>query len=225
MENVFLKYLSKKVQKDEAKIFEPGPVITISRQYGCYATEIAEILSKNLSKKSNHAWDFITKEILENTAQKLETGKFEIAHIFGADEKTFLSDLMISFSGKHYKSDNLIKRTVHKVVRTYAEQGNCIIVGRAGCIIAKDIPKSVHVKLVAPLEFRVERIKIRFNINEKQALEKIKENDKRRDQFMKYFKADFNNETCFDLILNRASLSEIEIAETIEHLAVLKQLP
>ena len=225
MENIFIKYLSKKVQKEEAKIFEPGPVITISRQYGCYATEIAELLANNLSQKSKHGWDFITKEVLENTAQKLDTGKHDIAHLFGADEGNFIGDLLISFSGKHYKSDNLIKKTVQKVVRTYAEQGNCVIVGRAGCIIAKDIPKSIHVKIIAPIEYRTERIKNRFELTDKQAADKVKEIDKKRDQFMNFFKTDFNNETGFDLILNRATLTTKEIAETIEHLAILKNLP
>jgi cytidylate kinase len=145
--------------------------------------------------------------------------------VFGADEKTFISDLMISFSGKNYKSDNLIKKTVQKVVRSYAEQGNCIIVGRAGCVIAKDIPKSIHIKLIAPLSYRLDRIKSRFNLTDKQAFEQIKENDKKRDLFMKFFKPDFDNESCFDLILNRAYLTSKEIAETIEHLAVLKNLP
>jgi hypothetical protein len=207
MENIFVKYLSKKVQKEEAKVFEPGPVITISRQYGCYATEIAELLATNLSKRSQHGWDYITKEVLENTAQKLETGKHDIAHLFGADEGTLISDLLISFSGKHYKSDNLIKKTVQKVVRSYAEQGNCVIVGRAGCIIAKDIPKSLHVKITAPFEYRVDRIKNRFNLTDKQASEKVKEIYKKIDQFMKFFKTDFNKETGFDLIINRATLS------------------
>ena len=40
-ENIFVKYLSKKILKEKTKNFEPGPVITISRQFGCYATAIA----------------------------------------------------------------------------------------------------------------------------------------------------------------------------------------
>ena len=139
MRNVLLEYMNKRAKKEKSKFKHPGPVITISRQYGCYATTISRDVAKELSEKSPNDWNYITKEILEDAALKLNVKKQEIAHIFGANEKSFLGDLIVSFSKKKYTSDSFIKKTINSVVRKYAEQGNCIIVGRAGCIIAKDI--------------------------------------------------------------------------------------
>ena len=97
MDNIFVKYLSKKAKKEEAKIFSPGPIITISRQFGCFGTDTAKKLAEKITKKSTNAWDYITKEVLEESAKKMDVSVHEIAHVFGADEKSFLSDFMFSF--------------------------------------------------------------------------------------------------------------------------------
>jgi len=224
MDNVFVKYLSKQAKKEKAKVYEPGPVITISRQYGCYGTDVAQKLAENISKLSTNPWDYITKEILEESAKHLGTGTHEIANIFGADEKSFLSDLVVSFSTKTYKSDSLIKKTIQSVVKTYAEQGNCIIVGRAGCIIAKNIPKSLHVRLVAPFRYRVNRIQERYDLSEKDAVAKVKDTDKKRQNFMKFFKGDLPDDEVFDLIINREKMTCEEIIETIKAFAGIRKL-
>lgn len=223
-ENIFVKYLSKKILKDKAKNFEPGPIITISRQFGCYATAIAEKLARKISIKSPNPWDYITKEIIEDSAKKLQLEERDIAHVFGADEPGFLGDLIVSFSNKKYKSDAVIKKTIQSVVRKYAEQGNCIIVGRAGCIIASNIEKSLHVRLVAPLEYRINANKKKFKLNDKEARELVLETDQKRIQFMKYFKGDKPDEEIFDLMLNREKLSDDEIVETIFQLAEFRKL-
>ncbi len=219
MDNIFVKYLSKKAKKEEAKVFSPGPIITISRQFGCFGTDTAKKLAEKMSQKSTNAWDYITKEILKESAKKMDVSVHEIAHIFGANEKSFLSDIMVSFMTKAYKSDSMIKRTIYSVVRTYAEQGNCIIVGRAGCIVAKDIKKALHVRIVAPFEYRKEIIKLRFNLSDKKAHKMVVETDKKRDLFMKFFKGDIPDEEVFDVVLSRKKIDDSVIVETIEKLA------
>lgn len=219
MDNVFKKYLSKKAKKEEAKVFDPGPVITLSRQFGCFASEPAKTLAERISRKSPNPWCYITKEIIEDSARKLDVSEHEIAHIFGAAEKSFLSDIMVSFSTKSYVSDSLIKKTIQSVVRAYAEQGNCVIVGRAGCTIAKDIKKSLHVRLIAPFEYWKNSIRSRLKISDKEAYKIVHETDKSRDLFMSFFKGALPDDEVFDLILNRAKLMDNEIVRTIESLA------
>ena len=219
MENVFVKYLSEKVKKEKAKDYEQGPVITISRQFGCFATDLAGKLAKKINSKSFIPWSYLTKEILEESAEKLDVSVHEIAHIFGASEKSFLSDIMLSFSTKSYVSDSLIKKTIQSIVRIYAEHGNCIIVGRAGCIIAKDIKKSLHVRLIAPAEYRKSIVKSLFKMSDDEAYHSVIETDKKRDLFMSFFKGDLPDDEVFDLILNRSKLNDKEIVNTIIALA------
>jgi cytidylate kinase len=218
MENMFIKYMTDRF-KEQNLHKEPGPVITLSREYGCYATRIAQLLADRLTKENpnKREWKWLSNEILQDAASKLEIDPAKITHIFSADEKKFMGDLIESFSTqKKYANDLNIKRTITTVVESYAEEGNIIIVGRAGCVIAKDIPRSLHVRLVAPFDWRAERIKERFNLTEQAAKKQVAGIDEKRKTFMNFFKGgDKPDCELFDLILNRSTLSEEDIVNMI----------
>ena len=96
--------------------------------------------------------------------------------------------------------------------------------GRAGCIIADDIENALHVRLVAPMEYRVKKVKARLNLKKKEAIQNVLDNDKKRTLFMKFFKGDKPDDQIFDLMLNREKLSDDEIVETIYRLAEFRDL-
>ena len=208
------------MREEEEIITEFGPVITLSREYGCYGSEIAQLLAD----KINHAkvyteerdrWVFVSHQVLHDASTNMGTEPRDISHIFGAEEKSFFGDLVSLFSKDKYISDSHIKRTIARVVRSYSEQGKSIIVGRAGCVIAKHIEKAIHVKLIAPFEWRVSRIMERFSISHAEAESKVKETDKRRETFMKFFRGKKPDSELFDLILNRSTLSNEDIVNII----------
>lgn len=230
MDNIFIKYLSERVHKEQSQTpYEPGPVITISRQYGCYASEIARLLSDKLNviaqeRKCKYRWQWIAKEILDKAARELETTPDKIAHIFAANERTFLEDVALAFSVKQYARDPKIKKLISKIVKEYAEQGHVIIVGRAGCVLAKHIAKALHIRLIAPDDFRINRIMTRFELDERSAIERIKEFQLKRKTFMKFFNGDKPESDLFDMILNRGKMSSEEIVETIANTAQMRNL-
>jgi cytidylate kinase len=221
MENLFLHYMHERARREEENSErELGPVITISRQYGCYGGEIANLLAtkineKNKLKGEREEWVFISHQVLHDASESLEAKPDEISHIFGAEEKSIFGDLVSLFSKDKYLSDTQIKRTIAQIVRSYSEQGNAIIVGRAGCVIAKHITRSVHVKLMAPLCWRANVIKNRFKLTSNEAMERVKETDKRRETFMDFFRGNRPDSEIFDIILNRSTLSTEEIVDFI----------
>jgi len=228
MENVFLKYMIERLRDENNVTKEHGPVITISREYGCYATRIAELVSERLSKVSlatkKKEWHWISNEILQESANKLEVDPIKISHFFGGDESMFLDDFVESFVTKKYASEANIKKTISTVVKSYAELGNVVIIGRAGCVIAHHIQKSLHVKIVAPFEWRVQRIQERFAIPELLAKKQVAEIDEKRKIFMSFFKGDKPDRELFDIVLNRAKMSDEEIVSVIELLAKSRQM-
>ncbi len=216
----------KKRENDSVKR-ELGPVITISREYGCYGSEIALLLANKINEtiqSETEQWVFVSHQVLHEAAKTLDVEPQEIIHIFGAEEKSLLNDMFSSFSADKYISDSQIKRILAQVVRSYSEQGKAIIVGRAGCVVAKHIPKAIHVRIHAPFDWRVEQIKKRFNISNREAATKVKNTDKRRDGFMKFYKGNKPDSELFDLILNRSTLTSQQIVEQIYLLAQLKGL-
>lgn len=220
MDNFLIKYLSERHPEKKEAPRPLNPVITISREYGCYGSRIAELLCQKLLDRSNllglkQPWKWLTKEILEKSAMDLKVEPENITHIFGAEEKGILEDILSSFTGKQHASDLKIKKTITNVVKSYSQEGYAIIVGRASSIILKDYPKALHIKLFAPFKWRVDCLKDRLKITTFQSKKMVKEMEERRATFLKFFKGTLPDSEIFDISFNRKTLNENEIVDTI----------
>ncbi len=228
-ENVFVRYLSKKYDDMEKTPREAGPVITISREFGCDAPAIADkiILKLNAKYAKSHSqklWSIISKEVLGHAAQELQTNPAKISHIFDGKGKGFFDNLAESFMKYYYLPDNRIIKTIKNVIKSYAWQGNVVIVGRASCAITKDVPKALHIKLIAPFEYRAKRIAEKYDIPVKDAREQVVSVDEKRNAFMKFFTGDKPELDHYDVILNKSRYDEDYIVDLIIRLAEDKKL-
>ncbi|HOS83816.1 MAG TPA: cytidylate kinase-like family protein [Bacteroidales bacterium] len=225
MTDTFLQYMYKNPQKNKKSINTGGAVITIAREYGCYSTEIGDLLVKKINENQAKTWECVSSQVLEKVARNLKVPISEIVHIFGANEKGVVANFFSSFLVTNNNiSDSKIIQNIINVMIDYTKQGNCVIVGRAGVIFSKYNQNALNIRLVAPLEWRVEQICKRFNINSDVALNQIEEIDKKRALFMTYFDAYKRDSELFDIILNRAFLSNEEIVDTIYYLAMKKSI-
>lgn len=180
-----------------------GPVITISRQVGCggvkLATRLAETLNKFIICKK---WQVISKEVLRQSAKELELDPKKVDRLFTPNEHSTFDEILEAFNAKMYKSDRVILKTVKEVIKGFAVDGCCIIVGRAGHVIARDIEHSLHIRLEAPLEWRINKIASRKNISQSEALKFINETEKKRDAFRKHYLDKKHPEETFDLVID-----------------------
>jgi len=220
MGNILLKYLEERYKYDIPKK-EPlvsGPVITISREFGCpanlCATDLAELLSK-MEGKENEPWKVISKEILEQAAKELGLTPDKIEFVFKFEKRSAVDEILEALSSKYYKSERKIKNTIREVIRSMGERGRVIIVGRAGSTILRDIPNSLHVKLIAPLDYRVDGVSRRHEISHNDAKKLTLEMDKKRAQLRNDFAGRKIGDVDYDLIFNTKILKPNEIVELI----------
>ena len=215
-----LKYMSERYLKEEHFKHYPGPVITISRECGCpakkIATRLTELLNSKLELKNKKPlWKWISKEILHESAKELELDPKNIQYVFEYEHKTLVEELLSAHSSKYYKSDRKIRNTVAKVIRSIANEGHSIIVGRGGVAITKDIEKSLHVNLHAPIEWRAIRTSQKQNIDIHKAKTLSVQTDKKRAEFRNYFHGKNTDYTWFDVTYNCMTFTVDEIAESI----------
>lgn len=208
---------------------EPGPVVTISRESGCSAKNLSLRLADELTKwNKKHGigkeWRFISKEILEKAARELEVSSSDISYVFDYEERNILGDIFASYASKYYKSEKKIRKTIGDVIRSSAVEGNVIILGRAGVVLARDIPKSLHIGLEAPLEWRTIILSERYNISLSDARKLAIETDKKRERFRNAFEGRNTDYTRFDVIFNRMTLTEDEIIQSIIKLMEEKKI-
>ncbi|GAB1452515.1 hypothetical protein MASR2M47_25710 [Draconibacterium sp.] len=194
-----------------------GPVITISREVGCNGVKLSNlIVSKLNSKNPVKEWKVISKEVFYQSAKELKMHPDEVRKILHQTEKFTLDDILKAFSDKNYKTDATIRKTMKRVIRQIATEGYCIIVGRAGHIIAENIKDSLHIRLIAPLDYRINTIMHNNNLSREEAITFIEKVEKERLQFRRSIFKDDPSHEIFDITFNRAAFSDEEIIELIE---------
>jgi cytidylate kinase len=232
MTNLFNGYAEKEARKQKAGRF-PGPVILISRECGCSARRIATKLSKILTgysylseTKTEVEWKWVSKEIIGEAAMELEMDPARVKQLFMSEDRFDIHDVVSSFSAeKIYDfNDEHVIESVRKVIYWLAEKGNYIIVGRAACIIARDIPRKLSVKLQAPLEWRVNRIMQVNNISHAEAYEYVTTVDRQRNLFIEHLAGRKPDNYDFDLIFNYSTILDDHIVDAILNVIRNKRL-
>lgn len=227
MTNLLYQYFVERYKDTDQLINEPGPVITISREYGCQAKQVAQGLLESLNnygklKGQRKPWAIVSKEILEESAKTLEVNKSEIEYIFNFETKSTIDEILSSFSSKFYKSDRHVRKTIKDVIRSIAAEGNVIIVGRCGFCITRDIPKSLHIRLVAPLKWRIGKVSSKYNLTLEKAQKEILEMDHKRKYFINSIAGRKIEDSEYDLTINVSSLNVDEIVSIISKISDLK---
>jgi cytidylate kinase len=226
MNNTLMVYLNKRLHQDDHKYLDvnrqPGPVICISREVGCGAVNLAGVLAAELDKRNScKKWKVLSKEILEESARELDMDPNRLKNYLKEGDRSIFDDVLSAFSEKRFKSDRKISKTLIDLISSFANDGYCIIVGRAGHIIAKDIEKSLLVKLTAPLDWRIKQIMQKNNLNIREAIEFIEKTEKERENFRKHVAGDRAITEEFDLIIN---LSRMKIENAISLICHASQL-
>jgi len=177
-------------------------IITISRQIGAGETTIAPAVAERLG------WECVDNKILDREVE--ETG-IKMPYVAHYDEHA--PGLLESWQHPHEAEKYFF--ALKRILEEYAAQGNVVLVGRGGNFILKDAD-ALHVRLIADMAFRIQRVmKIRW-VNEGPAREIIRQNDHDRAAFHRhYFKADWHDPLNYHLVLNTSRLGIEGVIETL----------
>jgi hypothetical protein len=96
------------------------------------------------------------------------------------------------------------------------ERGDMLIIGRGGQAILEDKPDVLHVRVVAPLEYRVERLQAERDMTAAQARRFARERDEAAAEYLRTFHyIDWDNPTLYHLVVNVGRLGIDEAAALI----------
>ena len=165
-------------------------VINLGRQLGSGGKEIGEKLAKELniafydkelirlaSEESG-----LCKEFFEKADERAQ--KTFIGTLFG-NRVPFVGDGAIPY-GSCLNNDSLFK-IQSDVIRSLAQSGSCLFVGRCADYILRDHPRQVNVFISASKEARIERIMTKEGITAEEAEEWIEKADKKRSAYYNYY--------------------------------------
>jgi len=229
MSNLLVNYLNNRLnenvslKKDAAKI--PGPVITISREVGCNGVKLAHLLAERLNgDKPASPWKVISKEVFNESARELNMNPEQLQKNLQQSQKYVFEEMLKAFGDKNYKNEKTIAKTMKSVIHQIASDGYCIIVGRAGHILAGDIKNSLHIRLIASCEYRIKTIEENNGLNHAEAKAFINKVENERIAFRRSVLGDHTHEEYFDVTFNRSAFSNNEIIDIIVFAAKVKAI-
>jgi hypothetical protein len=217
--------LSVSSDKKEDEI-SAGPCITISRETGARADVISEIIVRLFSEYNINnpvPWTIFDKNLIEKVIQDHHLPQ-SLGKIMEEEKYSAVKSLMIELLGGQPPIFNLIHKTTQTILQL-AEIGNVIILDRGANIITSKLRNSFHVRMVAPLDYRIAHVQELYNFDRIKAIDFIKHEDIDRKDFVStYFHKDVSDPLLYNLVINTSQHTDQVAAEIIVN-AVLKKFP
>ncbi|MDR3573013.1 MAG: cytidylate kinase-like family protein [Anaerolineaceae bacterium] len=200
-------------------------VITISRQFGSGGDEIVDRVCKLLGYRC------FDQQLLIQTAREAGLSESEIIDYSEENYKVenFMDRLFSRTSlvgqvrrttGRLYSEPTLTGAMafalVNKAIETACKVGNIVIVGRGGQVVLKDYSNVLHVRIEAPLEDRLMRV--RSDLRQKESGDILIDERRRAhdlinardsasaDYLNSHFGVDWSDPTLYHVVLNSAKL-------------------
>jgi len=215
-------------------------VITISRQFGSGGDEIADHIcqslgyrhfDKRLIAKAAADAGFSEQQDLDfseenhkvkNFIDRLFTRSRPVAHVRVWKESTD----GVRVTEEMQLSEEHALALVQKAIEVAYQNGNVVILGRGGQILLKDRPDVLHVRIEAPMEDRIQRVKNQLKLEKSMALDTIdtrrvaqdmiEQRDAASADYLKcFYSIDWSDPLHYHLVINTGKLSPVVAAQNV----------
>lgn len=165
-----------KIELSEDTVLKPsknGVIITIAREHGSSGKQIGKLVADKLGIP------FYYKEMTALAAQESGLDKEFISDI-NANSPTILHSL--------YLSTNVVQQAItaqDKVIRKIADNGSCVIVGRAADYVLRNYENITRIFIYAPEDYRITRIMEVYGDSAEDAKKNIHRSDEARAAYYK----------------------------------------
>ena len=198
----------------------PIDIITISREYGAGGSDLARRLGARLG------WPVLDRELVHLVAERLRLRDEDVEvrdeHAPGFLEQVAATilmstpELVIAPEVATMPNADHIAAVAQRVIRDAATTPPLIIVGHGAQCLLHRRPGTLHLRLVGPLEDRLDRVCARRGCNRREAAALARRMDEdRRHYLRRYFQRDWHDATLYDLQINTGRVTVVEAAELI----------
>lgn len=179
--------------------------VTISRQMGSLGSQVARQAAELLGYR------LLWREVINQAAQKAGAPEMALAEI---DELGLLNIRTTKQTLQRYRE------CLEQVIIDQANQGNVVIIGRAGQAILGSRPDVLHVRVIAPILLRAERRAVEKDISWDCAMAQIEASDHNRIRFLRrLFQVKLDDPLLYHLLINTGNMQIAQAASLIAHAA------
>ncbi len=210
-------------------------VITISREYGSGGNEVARLVCDRLGYR------YFDKELMAQLGAQMGLASDKIVDVpedqhhvrslverfFGTAPTHFGELRGWSLAGRaevHERMEQMSVQTAQSLIRAAHEQDKVVVVGRGGQVALQDMPNVLHVRLVAPIELRIQRVQQSDGVTADAARELVHRRDQAAADYVKHFyDIDSSDPLLYDVVINTSKVTPPVAAELI--IKALDSLP
>jgi cytidylate kinase len=203
-------------------------LVTIEREYGSGAAQIAADLAERLGWK---LWDHLLTEEIARLAnvdpsavmrcdERMDSRFYRLAKTFwrGSYERT------AHLGSEVFDTDRMVS-LMQRIASKIADEGNAIVVGRGAPFFLRERPDAFHVFLYAPRAEKIRRLREqRHSVQEAEEL--VDTVDRERIAFIKhYFNADWPTRSLYHVMINTAVGNEAVIQTILNTMHLVEGSP
>lgn len=194
------------------------PFVTISRQAGSGGIKFGRLLAERLNgaDPSAHPWHSFDRELVERIAADHHLST-DLIDSLEKSSHTWIAEFIGGLSHSDRAPSELgVFRRVMETMRALARAGHVVLVGLGGALMTRDMPRGLHVRILAPFEWRVANLARNDGLNHGEARERVKLLDRDREAFVTRFWPQVKNmQEFYHLTLNASLLSEEQMVECL----------
>jgi putative MATE family efflux protein len=188
---------------------KPGVIITIARQHGSSGKQIGKLVAKELGIP------FYYKEMIALAA-----------HESGLDQE-FISDIHKNAPDAMrdlYLSSHAVQRAIKaqdRIIRKIADNGSCVIVGRAADYVLRNRENVVRVFVHAPKDHRIGRVMEIYGDTLSEAKRNIRRSDKARASYYRHISGKrWGNAKNYELVVDSSAGLEKAAEKIVQYVLV-----
>ncbi len=195
---------------------KPAPCVTLTREFGCQAYALAEALQKRLNARTEgEPWVIVGRQVIDEVAKLSGFTNEQIEK--SENTPASLKSIFSMFLDLSSAEETEVFAHMRSVIRGFAKRGNCIIVGRGAPHITQDLANCVHLRLVAPMQYKIDHISRKFSMNLDQAREHIDRLQGQREAFVQRFVDESSDDPkLYHLIMNDARMNTEGLAQLVD---------
>lgn len=182
----------------------PGVIITIAREHGSSGKQVGKLVAQKIGIP------FYYKEMTALAAQESGLDKEFISDI-NKNSPDMLHDMYLSTKAVQHA---VTAQT--NIIRKIAENGSCVIVGRAADYVLRDNPDVVRVFIYAPEEYRIAKVMEIYGDTRSEAKKNIRKSDDARAAYYRSISgSDWGDRRHYDLMVD-SSIGAENSAKIVE---------
>jgi putative MATE family efflux protein len=186
---------------------KPGVIVAISREHGSAGKYIGQLVAERLEIP------FYYKEMTALAAQESGLANEFVSDI-NANSPTLMHEL--------YLSTEVVQQAIiaqEKIIRKIADNGSCVIVGRAADYVLRDYKDVMRVFIHAPKEYRVKKVIEMYGDTEQDGKKSIARSDAARATYYKNISGlDWGNARQYELCINSSVGAETTANAIVEYI-------